>query len=75
METICKIIRVEQSDQGALGVLILFGHLFCVTLEPDSEVYLKEDVTLCLSEMIQGFRILLENNCLNCDRGGEGERE
>ena len=31
-----KIIRVEQTDQGALGVLILNGIYFCSTLEPDS---------------------------------------
>jgi hypothetical protein len=35
METV-KIVRLEQTSQGALGSMILFGHLFCTTLEPDN---------------------------------------
>lgn len=35
METV-RIVRLEQTAQGALGSMTLFGHLFCSTLEPDS---------------------------------------
>lgn len=31
------LIRLEQSPQGALGVLTLESQLFCATLEPDSQ--------------------------------------
>jgi len=31
----CKIVRLEQSVQGALGAMLLYGHYFCSTLEPD----------------------------------------
>jgi hypothetical protein len=31
-----KIIRLEQTLQGALGSMVLGGSLFCTTLEPDS---------------------------------------
>ena len=31
-----KIIRLEQSDAGALGVLLIEGNIFCITLEPDA---------------------------------------
>ena len=37
LEPICKIIRLEQTEEGALGALLLFGHYFCSTLEPDNE--------------------------------------
>ena len=30
-----RIVRLEQSDEGALGVLLIEGDIFCVTLEPD----------------------------------------
>lgn len=33
---IVKLIRVEASDQGALGVLLINGSAFCCTLEPDA---------------------------------------
>ncbi|MDD9304373.1 MAG: hypothetical protein HUK40_19325 [Desulfobacter sp.] len=29
-----RLIRVEESDQGTLGVLVLDGQAFCCTLEP-----------------------------------------
>ena len=29
--------RLEQTDQGALGVLLFDGRLFCTTLEPDAD--------------------------------------
>lgn len=31
-----KIVRLEQTEEGALGTLILDGYLFCSTLEPDA---------------------------------------
>lgn len=37
MNPIVKIVRLEQSEQGALGALLLYGHYFCSTLEPDSK--------------------------------------
>lgn len=30
-----KIVRLEQGVEGALGALLLYGHYFCSTLEPD----------------------------------------
>ena len=30
-----RIVRLEQSDAGALGVLLIEGNIFCMTLEPD----------------------------------------
>jgi hypothetical protein len=30
-----RIVRLEQSSQGALGVLLLNSKIFCFTLEPD----------------------------------------
>ena len=30
-----RIVRLEESDQGAIGVLLLQGEVFCFTLEPD----------------------------------------
>jgi len=32
-----RIIRLEQTSQGALGVLLLDGEIFCFTLEPDAK--------------------------------------
>jgi hypothetical protein len=31
-----KIIRLEQGVDGALGAMLLYGHYFCSTLEPDN---------------------------------------
>jgi hypothetical protein len=31
----CRIVRLEKSDQGVIGVLIIDGAIFCFTLEPD----------------------------------------
>ena len=36
MKTKLKIVRLEQSIEGALGVLLFLEQMFCVTLEPDS---------------------------------------
>ena len=30
-----RIVRLEESDQGALGVFLFQGVIFCFTLEPD----------------------------------------
>jgi hypothetical protein len=30
-----KIVRLEESEQGALGVLLLNNEIFCYTLQPD----------------------------------------
>ena len=30
------IIRLEETNQGALGVMLVFGLIFCFTLEPDA---------------------------------------
>lgn len=30
------VLRVEESDQGILGVLLLDGEYFCCTIEPDN---------------------------------------
>lgn len=32
-----RIVRVENTDQGALGVLLLNDEIFCCTLEPDKD--------------------------------------
>lgn len=31
------IIRLEMTNQGALGVMLVFGEIFCITLEPDKD--------------------------------------
>jgi hypothetical protein len=31
-----KIVRLEQGVDGALGAMLLYGHYFCSTLEPDN---------------------------------------
>lgn len=31
-----EVIRLEQTNQGAVGVLLFEGKVFCLTLEPDS---------------------------------------
>ena len=36
MTTRLKTIRLEQSEDGALGVLLFDNEIFCMTLEPDS---------------------------------------
>jgi hypothetical protein len=33
---ICKIVRLEQSIEGALGAMVLYGHYFCSVLMPDN---------------------------------------
>ncbi len=35
MSTRLKTFRLEQSEDGALGVLLFDEHIFCMTLEPD----------------------------------------
>ena len=35
MNTRLKTIRLEQSEDGALGVLLFDERMFCITLEPD----------------------------------------
>ena len=32
-----RIVRLEMTSQGALGVLLLDGLIFCFTLEPDAD--------------------------------------
>jgi hypothetical protein len=32
-----KIVRLEESSEGALGALLLYGRYFCSTLEPDDK--------------------------------------
>ena len=34
---IVRIVRVENSDQGALGVLLINDEIFCCCLEPDRD--------------------------------------
>lgn len=35
METAVEILRLEQTHQGTIGVLLFLGELFCNTLEPN----------------------------------------
>lgn len=35
MSNLLKVIRLEQTDDGALGALLWNEHIFCWTLEPD----------------------------------------
>ena len=35
-DPLIKIIRLEQTDEGALGSMVLDGVLFCTTLQPDA---------------------------------------
>jgi hypothetical protein len=46
-----RILRVEESEQGALGVLIIDGVIFCFTLEPDrnekGKLYIPQGVYHC----------------------------
>jgi len=37
LRTVVKVVRLEQTEQGALGAMILFNELFCSTLEPDNK--------------------------------------
>jgi len=30
-----RLVRLEQTEQGALGILLIDGFIFCFTLEPD----------------------------------------
>jgi len=39
-----KIVRLEQTDQGALGSMLLDGELFCSTLEPDEGDPVKHQI-------------------------------
>ncbi len=39
-----KIIRLEQTDEGALGSMILNGQLWCTTLEPDEGDPVKSQI-------------------------------
>jgi len=39
-----RIVRLEQTAQGALGSLLLDGEIFCFTLEPDQD----EKCKLCI---------------------------
>jgi len=36
MNPICKIVRLEQSVEGSLGAMVLYGHYFCSILMPDN---------------------------------------
>lgn len=46
-----KIVRLEQSEQGALGILLFDGVIFCFTLCPDindtKKFYVPEGVYIC----------------------------
>jgi hypothetical protein len=46
-----RLVRLEQTDQGALGVLLLNNEIFCFTLEPDAnekgKLYIKQGVYHC----------------------------
>lgn len=44
LETIVKVIRLEQTEQGAIGTMVLFDHLFCVTLEPDNNDQIRNQI-------------------------------
>ena len=46
-----RIVRLEQSDHGALGVLLLDNEIFCFTLEPDvnerGKLYIVQGIYHC----------------------------
>src|SRR3990167_4164190 len=46
-----RIVRVEQSTQGALGVMLIDNAIFCFTLEPDKDergkLYISQGVYHC----------------------------
>ncbi|MFH1784142.1 MAG: DUF5675 family protein [bacterium] len=48
---IARIVRLEQSEQGAIGVLLLNNVIFCFALEPDKDdmnkLYIKQGVYHC----------------------------
>lgn len=48
---LCRIIRLEKSKQGVLGVLVIDGVIFCFTLEPDindkGKPYIPQGVYHC----------------------------
>lgn len=39
-----RIVRLEQTKDGALGSMVLLGELFCTTLEPDSGDAVKNQI-------------------------------
>lgn len=41
-----KIVRLEETDQGAIGVLLIDGLVHCFTLEPDSGDKKKSQIPL-----------------------------
>ena len=45
METIVKIFRLEQTDEGALGSMTLHDHLFCTSLEPDDKDPVRNQIS------------------------------
>lgn len=48
---IVRLVRLEQSEQGALGVLMIDSQIFCFTLEPDvneqGKLYIPMGVYQC----------------------------
>lgn len=36
MDILCKVVRLEQTHEGALGAMLLNDHYFCSTIEPDN---------------------------------------
>lgn len=46
-----KIVRLEQTNQGALGVMVVDGIIFCFTLEPDKDekgkLYIPQGAYYC----------------------------
>lgn len=46
-----RIVRLENSDQGALGILLLDSAIFCFTLEPDKDekakLYIPQGIYQC----------------------------
>ena len=51
MEPLVKIVRLEQTHEGAIGSMVLDNRLFCTTLEPDAHDLVRsqipEGVYLC----------------------------
>jgi len=41
---VARLVRLEQSDEGALGVLVIDGVIQCFTLEPDVDDKLKPQI-------------------------------
>jgi hypothetical protein len=46
-----RIVRLEESPQGSLGVLMIEGEIFCFTLEPDQnekgKLYIRQGAYHC----------------------------